>query len=99
MTTYVMRYGEDGKAQLVEKAPPRVSHSRSLQVMGDIQPFVSIVDGTVVGSRSALRDHNRRNQVIDAGNDPALYRPRKPYEPQGVETDVKRAFHEHGWGD
>jgi hypothetical protein len=101
MVTYVLRETEEGEPVLIEKhlAPPRDSYSRSVQVMSDIAPFKSIVDNTVVGSRSALREHNKRNQVIDIGNDPAIYRPRKPYEPQGVEIDVKRAFAEHGWSD
>lgn len=32
-------------------------------VCPDIQPFKSIVDGTVITGRAALREHNRRNNV------------------------------------
>ena len=38
-------------------------------VMKDIEPFVSPVDGNVVGSRSALREHERRHNVRQIGND------------------------------
>lgn len=33
-------------------------------VLPDIEPFVSHVDGTVIGSRRSLREHNRRNGVV-----------------------------------
>ena len=38
----------------------------NFQVMPDIEPFVSPVDGSVIGSRSALRRHNKRNNVVNA---------------------------------
>jgi len=37
--------------------------------MKDIEPFISPVDGKVVGSRSALREHERRHNVRQIGND------------------------------
>jgi len=37
----------------------------SFQIMPDIEPFVSPVDGSVVSSRSALRRHNKRNNVVN----------------------------------
>jgi glycine cleavage system H lipoate-binding protein len=43
--------------------------SRTFVVMKDIEPFVSPVDGKVVGSRSALREHERRHNVRQIGND------------------------------
>jgi hypothetical protein len=33
-------------------------------VRDDIEPFVSPIDGTVVGSRSALRDHMGQHDVV-----------------------------------
>ena len=51
---------------------PRVDDVRPQQtfvVMKDIEPFVSPVDGKVVGSRSALREHERRHNVRQIGND------------------------------
>ena len=34
------------------------------QIMPDIEEFVSPVDGSVVSSRSSLRAHNERNDVV-----------------------------------
>lgn len=43
--------------------------SKSLQVMSDIEEFVSPVDKSVIGSRSGLRDHERRHGIRQIGND------------------------------
>lgn len=32
-------------------------------IMGDIEPFISTVDKTYIGSRSTLREHNKKNDV------------------------------------
>lgn len=37
-----------------------------VHIRGDIEAFVSPVDGTVVGGRRQLRDHNRRNDVVNS---------------------------------
>ena len=34
-------------------------------IHGDIQPFVSPVDGTVISDRRQLREHNKRNNVVN----------------------------------
>ena len=38
-------------------------------VMKDIEPFISPIDGKAVGSRSVLREHERRHSVHQIGND------------------------------
>lgn len=38
-------------------------------IIGDISPFKSPVDGSVVGSRTTLAEHNRRNDVVQVGTD------------------------------
>lgn len=40
--------------------------SRSAAVSDDIEAFVSTVDGTVISSRSGLREHNKRHNVVTA---------------------------------
>ena len=34
--------------------------------MGDIESFVSPVDGSVISDRRQLREHNKRNNVVNA---------------------------------
>ena len=42
---------------------------KSLQVMSDIQEFVSPIDKSVISSRSGLKAHERRHKVRQIGND------------------------------
>jgi len=35
-------------------------------IHGDIEAFVSPVDGTVISDRKGLREHNKRNNVVSA---------------------------------
>lgn len=48
--------------------PEQASKSK-ITLMSDIAPFVSPVDRSVVGSRTGLREHNKRNDVVQIGND------------------------------
>jgi hypothetical protein len=65
--------------------------SRPSNIIPDITEFKSPVDNTVVGSRSALREHNKRNDVIQVGNDKFPKREeRAPMTRAGYE--VKRAL-------
>ena len=75
-TTYVLR---DGKLVLKEKRSGGVG----LQLIPDIaEAFRSPVDGSVISSRSNLREHNIRNGVADVGNDPAFKNPKPPSSPR-----------------
>lgn len=83
----------DGKIVDREIAAPHpFAVKRSVYVVSDIEPFVSIVDGSIVGSRTDRREHNRRNGVIDVGNDPAVLRRPAPYEPKGIGEEIARMF-------
>ena len=54
----------------IRRSPMDSSRSaQAFAVMKDIEPFISPVDGKVVGSRSALREHERRHNVRQIGND------------------------------
>lgn len=41
----------------------------TITIIKDIEPFKSPVDGTMITSRSDLREHNIRNNVRQVGND------------------------------
>ena len=41
----------------------------SFYVVKDIEPFVSPIDKSVVSSRSGLREHERKHNVRQIGND------------------------------
>ena len=61
-TTYVYR-----KGNLVEKRPRNAEGGYS--IISDVEPFTSPIDGTVLSSRSQIREHERKHQVRQCGND------------------------------
>lgn len=60
-TSYV--YCEKQK-RMVEKSEYYEREERGPFIRGDIEPFVSPIDGTVIGSRSDLRSHMRKHDVV-----------------------------------
>lgn len=53
------------------------SRKTSWQVLPDIQPYISQIDGHIVPSRNAHRAHLRINGCVEVGNDaPQRSRPR-----------------------
>jgi hypothetical protein len=56
-----------GGKEYVNKKKSR--RGKSLQVMSDIEEFVSPIDKTVISSRSGLRNHERRHGIRQIGND------------------------------
>jgi len=57
--TYVL---DQVTRELVEK---RYSYTpQTSYIQGDIEPTVSPVDGTIISSRSKLREHNVKNGVV-----------------------------------
>ncbi len=61
-------------------------------IMSDISEFRSPVDGSVISSRSKLREHNDRNGVVQVGND--LRGSTPDVRMQRAGHDIKRALHE-----
>jgi hypothetical protein len=50
------------------QAETQTEEYKSLHVMGDIEPFVSTVDGSMITGRKALREHNLRNGVTNVAD-------------------------------
>ena len=62
--------------KLIPKEEYYDSHRALPAVLGDIEPFVSHVDGSVIRSRKDLREHNARNNVVTAEFDSAAIKQR-----------------------
>ena len=62
--TYVYVNGE-----LVEKGSKEHYESLGPMVMPDIQPYKSMIDGSMITSRSVHRDHLRQHGCIEVGNE------------------------------
>ncbi len=65
-------------------------------VMGDIQPYQSMCDGTMITSRSQHREHLRRHNVIEIGNETKTLfnQAKRPTPPPGLKETLIRVAHE-----
>ena len=80
MTVYVL---EDGK--LVVK---RASLERRLQIVRDIQPYQSMVDGSRITSRSKHREHLKAHGCIEVGNE--TQEAPKPFRTSQAQRDERK---------
>ncbi len=62
-----MRYIQDPQTLKLVPADEYYRRQEAHHVQGDIDPFVSHVDGSVIASRRDLREHNARNNVVEGG--------------------------------
>lgn len=79
MTVYVI----EGDKLVVK----RDSLVRRIQIMRDIQPYKSMVDGTQITSRSHHRQHLRDHNCIEVGNEKMES---KPYQPTQAQRDARK---------
>lgn len=77
MTTYVFKEGK-----WVDKFSSPVAPT-SAAVIGDIQPYQSMIDGSMITSRSKHREHLREHNCIEIGNESMQNAPQ-------VKTDNRR---------
>jgi hypothetical protein len=67
------------------------AHSAGPMIMAGMAEFRSPIDGAVIGSRSALSDHERRHNVVQIGNE--VMRPKAEAAPlPRAGYDIKRAL-------
>ena len=64
--------------QLIEVGLDYVPEPRTqgLQIMPDIKPYRSMIDGTMITSRSQHREHLRAHNCIEVGNDSSVLNPK-----------------------
>lgn len=61
-------------------------------VMGDIQPYKSMVTGEMIGGRAQHREHLKEHCLIELGNDaPTSSKPPEP--PPGLREDIARVVY------
>lgn len=63
-----------------------------LQIVKDIDPYKSVVDGSVIGGRKQHRDHLRARGLVEVGNDNVKQQYQPPPNPV---HDIVRAMEEH----
>lgn len=68
-----------------DKIISRVGHA-----VPDISPYRSVIDGSVINSRSSHRAHLRQHGCIEVGNE--RLPERAAPKPEGVRDDINRAW-------
>jgi hypothetical protein len=64
-----MRYIQDPVTlELVPASQYRAPSNKVHDIQGDIEPFISPIDKSIISSRSDLREHNRRHNVTNASD-------------------------------
>ena len=64
-------------------------------VMGDIKPYKSMIDGSIIHSRSRHREHLKAHGCVEVGNDSSLRAKPKPIPiAPGLKEDIIRATNE-----
>lgn len=63
-----------------------------LQIMKDIDPYKSVVDGSIIGGRKQHRDHLRARGLVEVGNENVKQTYVPPPDPV---ADIRRAMEEH----
>ena len=90
------RWIQDPKTgKLVPQDQYHGTEPNRLYVLGDIQPFVSPIDGTLISSRSKLRDHNNRHGVTNSSDySPEFLAKRKKARDDEITGNTKKAQQE-----
>lgn len=97
-------YGLDGKGPIAhyidgelvfsrEDLPPE--HNANKQhVMPDIQPYRSMIDGSIISSRSQHREHLKAHGCIEVGNDSSVLNPKQQplRPPPGLKDHLIRSY-------
>lgn len=65
-----------------------------LPVMEDMKPYRSPLDGSIVSSRAEHRNHMRKHDVIEVGNEKLTRPMQKPYDSGNLKQDIARAIEE-----
>lgn len=102
-------YGKDGE-RIAEYRDGELVFSKERQandagffIMGDIQPYRSMIDGSLITSRSRHREHLKEHGCIEIGNDSSLHnaRPHQYQSPPGLKEAISEAIErvKHGYSN
>lgn len=82
---------EDGVVLIDER---NQTNDAGYYVMGDIQPYQSMIDGSYIESRSKHRQHLKAHGCIEVGNEKQQVK--APTPPAGRKEALMRAAYQHG---
>lgn len=79
-------YDEKGNATEIGEACA-VEHKTAM-VMGDIQPYRSMVTGEMINSRSQHREHLKAHRLVEVGNETKYLKPKPKELPPGLKRRI-----------
>lgn len=78
--------------ELVEVGDDYVREPIAPMIYGDIQPYRSAIDGSLIGSRSTHREHLKAHGCIEVGNEKMTSKRLAP--PPGLKETIARVVNE-----
>lgn len=78
----------DDKGNATEIVEARVTEHKTAMVMGDIQPYRSMVTGEMINSRSAHREHLKAHRLVEVGNETKYLKPKPKELPPGLKRRI-----------
>lgn len=93
----IRRYVYDRETDsMVETTESVERRTTSYQVMPDIHPYRSMIDGSEISSRSHHREHLKAHGCEEVGNDSSLSSKPQPLKsPPGLKQALIEAAHQH----
>lgn len=80
----------EGKWTLIPKEDYRPPEKRTHMVIPDLQPYKSMATGEMITSRRQHRDHLRRHNLVEVGNEKPNFSPSKPRK---RDDSLRRTLH------
>lgn len=81
---------ELGKSEFIPKDEAAVRLSGTTAVHGDIESFVSPIDGSVISDRKQLREHNKRHGVVNSAEFNPEYLEKKKKEREDLHQGIRQ---------
>ena len=78
----------DDKGNATEIGEARSVEHKTAMVMGDIQPYKSMVTGEMISSRSHHREHLKAHQLVEVGNETKYLKPKPKELPPGLKQRI-----------
>lgn len=83
------------KGEMVPKSEYHSRYTRSTMILPDIQPYKSMATGEMIGGRSQHREHMKRHNLIEIGNETKyLKNERKQESPSGLRERIAQVAYD-----
>ena len=89
------RYVQDPETlELVEVGDYVPARPNGLLIIPDIQPYQSVIDGSVIAGRRQHREHLKAHDCIEVGNEKMKPKPMREIPRQERRDAIRKAIHD-----